>query len=134
MADFGAVRAGIATRLATISGLQAYTTVPGQIATPAAFVSGPTSAKPLTMGSSKRDWRVRVRILVTRAVEAAGQDALDDFLSVGTTSIDDAIAGDPTLGGSADVCHVEDSCVGYGQYDHAGILYWGFEAQLRIVA
>lgn len=133
MADIATIRSGIKTRLATISGLETYAYIPGQFGTPAAFVGGPESCRDITFRNSKKDWRIRVRVLVSRAAEQAGQDKLDDYLVPGTTSIDDAINGDRTLGGVADFCEVEDHCVGYGVYQHSGVEYWGFETLLRVV-
>lgn len=135
MGDLGAVRAGLATQLATIPGLRAFAYIPDTLPVPAAFVGGPTSAKPLTMGSNpKRDWRIPVRIFVSRADDRVGQSKLDDYLIPGTTSIDDALAADKTLGGVADFAVVQDSAKGYGVYEANGIKFWGFEVEVRVVA
>jgi hypothetical protein len=134
VADLGTIRANLATRLATIAGLRAFAYIPDLLPVPAAFIGGPTSAKALTMGSNKRDWRIPVRIFVSRADDRVGQGKLDDYLIIGTTSIDDALAGDKTLGGVADFAVVQDSAKGYGVYEANGIKYWGFEVEVRIVA
>ena len=134
MADISAIRAGLKARLATITGLRAFDFIPDSLPVPAAYVGGPATAKRLTMGSSKRDWRISIRILVARADDRVGQSKLDDYLVIGTTSIDDALEGDPTLGGIADFAVTQDSATGYGVYDAGGIKYWGFEVPVRIVA
>lgn len=134
MADFQAIALGLKNRLATISGLRAFDRIPDTLPVPAAFVGGPTSAKRLTMGSTKRDWRLPIRILVARVDDRVGQAKLNDYLVIGTTSIDDAIDGDRTLGGIADFAVVQDSCTGYGVYDANGIKYWGYEVPVRVVA
>jgi len=134
VADLAAIRTGIKDRLATITTLRTFDRIPDTIVPPCAFVGGPKSAKRLAMGSDKRDWRIPVRIYVARVDDRVGQSKLDDYLVIGTTSIDDALDGDKTLGGVADFAVVQDSATGYGVYEANGIRFWGFEVEVRVVA
>lgn len=133
MADLGTIRTNLATRVATISGLRASAYLPEQVSPPMALIGGPTSARRLAIGSSKRRWSIPIRVLVSSASNRAGQNALDDYLVLGTTSIDDAIDGDKTLGGAVDTCIVRDSCSGYGVYEHNGMQFWGFEVLVEVI-
>lgn len=134
MADFQALLSGLRARLGTISGLRVLDWIPDTVPVPCAFIDGPATAKRMAMGSTKRDWRIKVRVLTSRADDRVGQSKLNDYLDIGTTSIDDAIDGDKTLGGVADFAMTVDSATNYGIYEAQGIKFWGFEVLIRIVA
>jgi len=120
------VRSGLATRLATISGLMAYAKAPGQIQPPAAIV---IPGKPLGEYNEASGGlallNLRVVLLVQRADDEQAQTSLDAYLDpTGTSSVKAAIEADGTLGGSAHyawVARVDD----YGSVEWAGVEYLG---------
>jgi hypothetical protein len=108
MATIAQIRDGIATRLATISGLRVYARWPNQPNPPAALV------RYVTEGSKQAMARHPHMFEITLAVEpisdlARGQSRTDLYLDAsGSQSIRSAINGDKTLGGIADTLSVGD--------------------------
>lgn len=112
--DLGAQRTGIKTRLATVTGLHVYRTVPDDIIAPAAIVAPAETFidyhAAFAKGLAVANWRVIVA--TGRTMSAEGQDLLDRYLSSGTgqtVSLIDALEGDKTLGGVVDDIHVSVS-------------------------
>lgn len=94
------VASGLATRLATISGLRTSTYQPEQLNPPFAFptLNSIQYHKAFGGGDVVMDWTVNV--IVGRYVDRNAFATLDGFLSYsGATSIRAAIEGDKTLGG-----------------------------------
>ena len=94
------VATGLATRLATISGLRTSTYQPEQLNPPFAFptLNSIQYHKAFGGGDVVMDWTVNV--IVGRYVDRNAFATLDGFLSYsGATSIRAAIEGDKTLGG-----------------------------------
>lgn len=133
-ANIGAIRDGIKTRLATISGLRAYDTVPDTIAIPAAVVGAPELIDfNAVMGGSKNRYTIPVRIFASRASDRSGQDKIDAYLAAaGASSVRAAIQGDQTLAGIVDYC-VVDQARNYGVFDVAGVEYFGVELVCTIL-
>lgn len=109
--DVGAQRSGLATRLATVTGLKVATTVPDDVNPPMAIIApaDPFIDYHLAMGKglAQADWRIIVAVSKTPGARA--QDLLDDYLSSGTghtLSIIDALEADKTLGGAVQHLHV----------------------------
>lgn len=109
--DLGAQRTGIKTRLATVSGLHVYRTVPDDIMAPAAVVAPAETFidyhTAMAKGLAVANWRVIVA--TARTLTPEGQDLLDRYLSSGTgqtVSLIDALEADKTLGGTVDDLHV----------------------------
>jgi hypothetical protein len=122
------VRDGIETRLATITGLRTYDTIPDKPESPAAVV---TPGEPFVdyheaMRKGLVEARFDIVLLVARAVgDDRSQTKIDGYLSAGTsqtTSVIDAIEGDVTLGGAVDHCFVAEAG-GYGTTNIGGIEY-----------
>jgi hypothetical protein len=113
MATIAQIRDGIATRLATISGLRVYARWPNQPNHPAAIVR--------VASGTFQQARVRnpIQFEITVAVEpigdlARGQSRTDPYLDeAGSQSIKAALDGDRTLGGVADTLNV----IGWRDYD-----------------
>ena len=94
------VATGLATRLATISGLRTSTYQPEQLNPPFAFptLNSIQYHKAFGGGDVVMDWTVNV--IVGRYTDRNAFATLDGFLSYsGATSIRAAIEGDKTLGG-----------------------------------
>ena len=104
MTTWAAIRDGMKTRLATISGLSAHDVMPNTVADRnfAAVIYG----EPLvTPGGHARkvDVNVRVLVRVQRGDPKDAQDALDAYVwPTGTNSIVAAVLAAPTLGGIVD--------------------------------
>lgn len=135
MASFSSIRDGIKTRLATISSLITYDTVPDDVITPAAIVGVPESVRyDFAMRSAVAVFRIPVRVLTGRVVEDAAQDVLDGYLAAdGAGSIRAAIDADATLGAVAQTTRVQE-VRGYGVYEVAGVPYLGAEWVLEVIA
>lgn len=142
MASVSALREGLKTRLATISGLRAHAIVVGDVVPPAAVViPGDPGRKnsmainyDATMGRGSDDFQFTVLLLVSNKVERVSQDTLDDYLDgSGATSIKAAIEADGTLGGIAhftNVVGVRD----YGLVSYGGQQYVGAEFMVEVTA
>lgn len=95
------IREGVATRLATISGLNVFSHVPGQFASPAAVVGMPTRQQTETLQRGTDRWEVSVWIVVARQADKQSEKKVEQFLNpTGSTSVRAAIYGDTTLGGT----------------------------------
>jgi len=125
VASLSSMRTGLQTRLATITGLNAYDKAPGTVVVPAAFpMPGPIEFDE-TMGRGSDLYTFRVRLLVQRSTETYAQEDLDAYLAgSGSSSIKAAIEGDETLSGVADWTRVTGVPV-YGDIEHNGISYLG---------
>jgi hypothetical protein len=81
MASVTSIRAGLATRLNTITGLTAHAVVKGQIVPPAAVIEGPDIDFDATMGAGSDDFVFRVKLLVSVSSTADAQAKLDGYLA-----------------------------------------------------
>ena len=100
MANIAGIRDQLQTRLATVSGLRAYDVATGAERLPAAIVF-PFTTERLTAGGLYRYlFTVEVYAGLSRGLQRA-QDQLDGFADPeATNSIEAAIEGDRTLGGT----------------------------------
>lgn len=103
MATLDQLRSGLKARLATISGLRAYATMPPKPEAPAAAVL-PRSWRYHDTFDDKMRWEFEVHIYVSPGQDLnRAQTAFDAYISpTGTNSVKAAIEADPTLGGIAD--------------------------------
>lgn len=131
MASIPAIRDGLKTRLATITGLRAYDVVPGQIAAPAAVVKRRRTNYDVTFGGD-HDFEFTVSLFVQAADQRSAQDALDAYLATsGAGSIIGAIEGDKTLGGIVSFAVVRDA----GEdrlVDYAGVEYLSVDFLIEV--
>ena len=127
------IRAGIGTRLATITGLNITDYRPGQIVPPAAVVGvPPVTDYQLAMRRGALESNPTILVFVSSAVDVWQADALCEYLDhAGSKSIAAAIAGDPTLGGVVNSCHVRSSRV-LGIDEVGALGYYGGELDLYI--
>lgn len=98
------VRAGLAARLETISGLRVYTTPPDSVQElPAAVIAfrGPVATYDHVLGAPDTKYRFEVLLLVGSADEGQAQQDLEPYVNpTGASSVKAAVDG--TLGGNAD--------------------------------
>jgi hypothetical protein len=132
VASLSTIRTGLQTRLATITGLNAYDRAPGTVTVPAAIVIPGTIEFDETMARGSDLYTFRVRLLVQRATETYAQEDLDAYLAgSGASSVKAAIEGDISLGGVADWTRVT-GVPAYGDVTHAGIDYLGADFNVEV--
>ena len=135
MANVSDLRTGIATNLATVSGLRTAATVPDQINPPVAVVM-PTSITYDTAfaRSGGDEYEFSVMVIVGRVDERMAQNKLDAYCSgSGTQSIKAAIQSNRTLGGKAFDCRVT-SLRSYNQISVADVTYLAAEFVVQVYA
>lgn len=135
MASIKAIRDGIKTRLATVSGIYTYDTIPEDVFVPAAIVGFPATVRyDYAFRSAVARYTVPVRVIAGRTTEAQSQDLIDDLVSPnGTLSIRAAIDADGTLGGVAHSTRIVEAR-DFGVYEVAGVSYIGGELELEVIA
>jgi hypothetical protein len=107
MALISDLRAGIATNLATISGLRTGSTIPENVNPPFAIVAPSSMSYHAAMGNGMTTYNFVVTLVVGRADGRAAQNALDAYCSsTGSSSIRVAVESNRTLGGKAFDCVV----------------------------
>ena len=135
-ATLAQIRAGLNTRLATISNIQTYAYLPGVPSLPCAFVAGPRDVNyHQAMADGMSEWTMVLWVLVSNATPTVeSQTDLDAFVSpTGSSSVKAAVEGDTTLGGIvADT--VVDSSDGYSFYVTEGGSYLGAQFVVRVAA
>jgi hypothetical protein len=133
MADVTTIREGLATRLATITGLRSFAYIPDAVAVPCAIVGLPGIDYLQAMRSNIVRGEFPVRVLVSRASDRAGQGALLDYMDpTGTKSVKAALDADNTLGGAASFA-VLTSCKPPGVYTIGGVDYLGVEFLIDVM-
>ena len=106
MSSLAALRAGLAARfngLTTTTGtLTGYARTPSSYVFPAAVVGAATKGPVETFNGDRR-WTFDIKIHVLASDPLAGQPEMDPLLSDHlANSVEDAIEGDPSLGGACD--------------------------------
>ena len=102
MASISDLRTGIATNLATISGLRTAATVPDNPNPPIAIVYPQSISFDDTFQRGMQTYTFIVTVIVGRVDERTAQNKLDAFVSsTGSSSIKLAIESDKSLGGKA---------------------------------
>jgi len=138
MADYTAIRDGLAARLDTIDAfLTVHATVPGRIIAPAAVV---VPGRPVAVyhdsmignGGSLTVFNFELVCAVQSMTEEFAQDALDDLIS-GPDSVPTAIEADPTLGGAATTTQVRQA-VDYGVVAFADTEFVGARFLVEVYA
>jgi hypothetical protein len=127
LASITNIRAGLATRLATISGLRTSSTQPDNPNPPIAVIIPDNTRYDDTFGRGMDTTTFRIILIVSRAAEKYAQKKLDTYVSTtGSTSIKAAIEGDRTLGGTVFDCRVTEMR-NYGQISVGDVTYLGCE-------
>jgi hypothetical protein len=135
MASIKALRDGLKTRLATLTGLYTHDTIPDDVYPPAAIVGFPTAVRyDFAMRTPVSRYTFPVRLIAGRVAEAEGQDKIDDLVSPdGALSVRAALDADPTLGGVAQSSRVVEAR-DFGVYEVAGVGYIGGELEIEVIA
>jgi hypothetical protein len=133
VARLGEIRKGLKDRLSTITGLEAYATMPASPRTPSAAVI-PRSRELRTFDGAWL-YRFSVWVYVNSSDLNQAQQLIDNFLSVDDSkSIELAIERDQSLGGIADYAVV----TGWGDYaqlvDIAGGQLLGARIDVEVLA
>lgn len=103
MASLTEIREGVATRLQTISGLQASARMLANPTLPVAYVVPGEINYHAAMGNGHSDWNLLIELQVGAISEMGAQDKLDALISeTGEQSVKAAIEAEPTLGGLVD--------------------------------
>jgi hypothetical protein len=90
--NLGTVRDDLKARLATISGLQTYDTIPAKPEVPCAIVRPSSATIHATFERGSTELRFDILVLVQAAHWPSAQDALDGYLAVGAAgSLIDAV-------------------------------------------
>jgi hypothetical protein len=134
MATMTELRTGLATRLATITGLRTSPTLPDQPTPPQAVVYPERVIYDQAFARGSDDYTFVVIVIVGRIAERSAQTSLDRYCeSSGATSIKAAIEGDPTLGGKALDCRVTEMR-GQGSLDIGDATYLTAEFVVQVIA
>lgn len=127
LANISNIRAGLATRLATISGLRVAAEQPDNPNPPIAVIIPDLTRYDDTFQRGMDTTTFRIILIVSRAAEKYAQRKLDTYVSTtGSTSIKAAIEGDRTLGGTVFDCRVTEMR-NYGQISVGDVTYLGCE-------
>lgn len=101
------LRAGLATRLATISGLRSSATIPDNPQPPIAVVMPSLITYDTAFGRGSDEYEFTIMLIVGRAADRASQTTLDAYCeSSGSRSVKAAVEADRSLGGKALDCRV----------------------------
>ena len=135
MASISDLRAGIATNLATISGLRTSATVPDSINPPIAVVMPNTINYDTAFARTGGDeYEFLVMVIVGRVDERTAQNRLDGYCSgTGASSVKAAIESDKTLGGKAFSLRVT-SLRNYNQVTVGDVTYLSGEFVVQVYA
>lgn len=107
MTTLGSIKAGLATNLATITGMRTSTQIPEQPQPPVAIITVNSISYDTTFGRGLDEYSFTVTVIVSRADGRNAQNLLDPYCaSTGTLSVKSAIELDRSLGGSANDCRV----------------------------
>jgi hypothetical protein len=113
---------GIATNLATISGIRTYATIPDNPTMPAAVVSLNNVTYDQAYQGGLVLYNFEVVVIVAKVTERRAQERLHDKVQTGVGGVKNAIESDPTLGGAAIDARVTEmsniSTVSIGDIDY----------------
>jgi hypothetical protein len=107
VATFSQLRTGLATNLATISGLRTANLIPDQVNPPIAIITPETITYDTSFARGLDEYAFTILVVVHRVAERSAQSSLDAFCNpTGSTSIKTAIESDRSLGGTAQTLRV----------------------------
>jgi len=100
------IRQGLATNLATITGLRTAAEVPDLPNPPIAIVGLNSVTYDRAYSQGMTSYSFTITVIVGRAAEREAQRRLDAYISTGASSVKYAVESDKTLGGNAYDCRV----------------------------
>lgn len=134
MASITELREGIATNLATISGLRTAATIPDSPNPPIAIVMFDRVEYHQSYKNGLANYSFSVQVIVARVDERNAQRYLDGYVSTtGASSVLLAIESDKTLGGKAFDCVVSEMS-NYGSISVGENTYLAAEFQVQVLA
>lgn len=134
MAALTDIRSGLATRLATISGLRTAATIPDQVNPPIAIVIPERLTYDDAYGKGLVTYSFLVQVIVGKVSERTSQNKIDGFINpTGATSIKAAIEGDKTLNGVVFDTRVTE-VTGYSVVQVGDIAYMSCEFRVTVLA
>lgn len=136
MASFTDVRNGLAARAAAISGVTGYGIALGQINVPCAVIEpgSPPIVYNETMARGVDTINLEIILLVSRSIDELAHRQLDAYLAgSGASSLIAAVAGDQTLGGTANWTNMP-MCTFHGEIEYGGYKYLGarFDVEVNV--
>ncbi len=134
MASITGLRNGLATNLATISGLRTTTETPDTISPPIAIINVANVNFDKTFARGLDEYNFVITCVVGRVGERTAQRLLDSYVSsTGASSVKLAIESDKTLGGNCDTLRVTDMR-NYGSIVIGEITYLAAEFNVVVYA
>jgi hypothetical protein len=134
MASITSLRSGLATNLATISGLRTTTETPDTISPPVAIINVANVNFDKTFARGLDEYNFVITCVVGRVGERTAQRLLDSYVSsTGASSVKLAIESDKTLGGNCDTLRVTDMR-NYGSIVIGEITYLAAEFNVVVYA
>jgi hypothetical protein len=134
MASISNIRTGIATRLATISGLRTSSFIPDNPNPPIAIVQPVNIIFDTAFRRGADTLEFTITLLVGQVSERTSQSKMDGYCATtGSTSVKAAIEGDKTLGGSCYDCRVTQMR-SFGSIIVGEINYLGAEFVVSVIA
>jgi len=134
MAALTDIRSGLATRIATISGLRTAATIPDQVNPPVAIVIPERLTYDDAYGKGLVTYSFLVQVIVGKVSERTSQNKIDGFINpTGATSIKAAIEGDKTLNGVVFDTRVTE-VTGYSVVQVGDIAYMSCEFRVTVLA
>lgn len=134
MASITDLRAGLATRLGTISGLRTTTETPDTISPPVAIVNVANVNYDRAFQRGLDEYNFVITVIVGRVGERSAQRLLDSYVSsTGASSVKLAVESDKTLGGKCDSLRVSDMR-NYGSLVIGEITYLAAEFNVVVYA
>jgi hypothetical protein len=107
MTTIGDIKAGLATNLATITGMRTTSQIPEQPQPPVAIITLNNINYDTTFGRGLDEYSFTITVVVSRADGRNAQNLLDQYVAkTGTLSVKSAIELDRSLSGSANDCRV----------------------------
>lgn len=123
MATISQLRTGLATNLATISGLRTSALIPDAPQPPIAVVIPNAISYDTTFHRGFDTYTYTITLIVGRQSDRTAQTTLDGYCNpTGATSVKTAIESDKTLGGNAQTLRVTDMST-YGSMTIADTVY-----------
>jgi hypothetical protein len=134
MAALTDIRTGLATRIATISGLRTAATIPDQVNPPIAIVIPERLTYDDAYNKGLVTYSFLVQVIVGKVSERTSQNKIDGFINpTGATSIKAAIEGDKTLNGVVFDTRVTE-VTGYSVVQVGDIAYMSCEFRVTVLA
>jgi hypothetical protein len=128
------LRTGLATRLATITGLRSSAYIPDNPQPPVAVVMPGRIQYDTAFGRGSDEYLFTIMLIVGRVADRASQTNLDAYCaSSGSASVKAAVEGDRTLGGKALDCRVTEM-TNQGSLAIGDVTYHTAEFSVTVIA